>query len=152
MKRINCCQLFTKLFTLAILCLTSFGFSAKMGLDSYEIYLNKELILKQTVNQPLSLRKLELGKANVADQLHIKYRHCTEKGVGSDRSIVLKDQKGTTLKKWIFANTSGSDLNMTISVKELWQLRDAKENQQLSLFYEARELPKGETLAFIRYK
>ncbi|MDB5021829.1 MAG: hypothetical protein JWQ28_2956, partial [Pedobacter sp.] len=64
----------------------------------------------------------------------------------------LKDEKGNTLKKWAFADATGSDLNMTIAVKELLQLERTHANHQLSLNYSARELPKGETLALIRRK
>jgi predicted molibdopterin-dependent oxidoreductase YjgC len=143
-------QSFTKMFTLITLCVLAFGFTTKMGLDSYEIYLNNNLILKQYVNQPLSLRILQLNKAKETDQLRIKYTHCMNKGAGTGRSIVLKDEKGNTLKKWAFADATGSDLNMTIAVKELLQMERTHVNHQLSLNYLARELPKGETLALIR--
>jgi hypothetical protein len=142
-------QAFIKMFTLITLCVTAFGFTTKFGLDSYEIYLNEKLILKQYVNQPLSLRVLQLDKAKVSDQLRIRYTHCMMKGAGTDRSIILKDEIGNTLKKWDFANATGSDLNMTIAVKELLQLEKAHVDHQLSLSYTARELPKGETLAVI---
>lgn len=148
MKQIKFNQAFIKMFTLITLCFTTFGFTSKFGLDSYEIYLNNKLILKQAVNQPLSLRMLKLKDVKESDQLRINYRHCTtEKGVGTDRIILLKDDKGNTLKKWAFANATGSDLNMTIAVKELLQLEKKNANRELSLQYTARELPKGETLA-----
>jgi hypothetical protein len=150
MKQIKFNQTFIKLFTLITLCFTTFGFTSKFGLDSYEIYLNNKLVLKQTVNQPLSLRMLKLDAAKESDQLQINYRHCTGKGVGTDRSIILKDDKGNTLKKWTFANATSSDLNMTIAVKELLQLEKKNASRELSLYYTARELPKGETLAFLR--
>jgi hypothetical protein len=104
------------------------------------------------VNQPLSLRILQLGKANDNDQLRINYKHCTLEGAGTDRTIVLKDEKGNTLKKWAFTNASGSDLSMVIPVKELLQLEKNNADHELSLQYTARELPKGETLAFLRVK
>ena len=150
MKKIKFNQTFIKMFTLITLCFTAFSFTTKFGLDSYEIYLNNTLILHQTVNQPLSLRKLQLDKAKENDQLRIKYTHCMKKGAGTDRSIVLKDEKGNKLKKWVFADATGSDLKMTIAVKELLQLEKVHGHHELSLHYTARELPKGEVLAFIR--
>lgn len=141
-----------KMFALITLSFTVFSFTTKLGLDSYEIYLNNKLILKQSVNQPLSLRILQLGKANDNDQLRINYKHCTLEGAGTDRTIVLKDEKGNTLKKWAFTNASGSDLSMVIPVKELLQLEKNNADHELSLQYTARELPKGETLAFLRVK
>ena len=150
MKQIKFNRAFIKIFALITLCFTTFGFTSKFGLDSYEIYLNNKLILKQAVNQPLSLRMLKLGTAKESDQLRINYRHCTtENGVGTDRIIFLKDDKGNTLKKWAFANATGSDLNMTIAVKELLQLEKKNANRELSLQYTAKELPKGETLAIL---
>ncbi len=150
MKQIKFNQSFIKMFTLITLCLTAFSFTTKFGLDSYEIYLNSKLILKQTVNQPLNLRILPLGKAQESDQLSIKYTHCTIKGgAGTDRSISLKDEKGNTLKKWTFADATGSDLNMTIAVKELLKLEKTHASQQLSLHYKARELPEGEMLSML---
>ena len=144
-------QALTKMFALT-LCLTVFSFTTKLGLDSYEIYLNNKLILKQSVNQPLNLRVLQLGQTNDSDQLRIIYKHCTLEGAGTNRTIALKDEKGNTLKKWTFTNASGSDLSMEIPVKELLQLEKNNAGHELSLQYTARELPKGETLAFLRVK
>ena len=152
MKHTTFNQAFIKMFTLITLCFTAFGFTTKFGLDSYEIYLNNKLILKQSVNQPLSLRVLQLSKANDNDQLRINYKHCTVKGAGTSRSIAIKDEKGNTLKKFEFANATGSDLNMTISVKELLQLEKNNVQHELSLHYTSRELPKGEMLASLHFK
>ncbi len=145
-------QAFIKLFTLITLCLISFSFTTRFGLDSYEIYLNNKLILKQSVNQPLSLRVLQLDKANDNDQLRITYKHCTLEGAGTDRNIVLKDEKGNTLKNWSFANATGSDLTMVISVKELLLLKKNNARHDLSLYYIAKELPKGQMLASLGVK
>ena len=143
-------QAFMQLFMLVALGFTVFGFTANLGLDSYEIYLNNKLILKQYVNQPLSLRKLQLEKANANDQLRINYKHCHGNGVGTDRSIAIKDERGNTLKKWDFADGKGANTNMIIAVGELSRLEREHANQDLSLHYASRELPKGEVLAFLR--
>jgi hypothetical protein len=151
MKHITFGKAFIRLFTLITLCFALFGFTDNFGLDSYEIYLNNKLILKQAVNQPLNLRVLKLHKANADDQLHIKYRHCTIKdGAGTNRNIILKDEKGNTVKKWVFADATGADLSMAIAVKELLQLEKNNARHELSLHYTARELPKGEMLAMVR--
>lgn len=144
-------QAFIKIFTLITLCFTAFSFTNNRGLDSYEVYLNDKLISKYTVNQPLNLRTLQLAKANNTDQLRIIYTHCTIKGPGTDRSISLKDEKGNTLKKWEFADVRGTNLSMAISVKELLQLEKANARHDLSLYYTARELPKGEMLASLHF-
>jgi hypothetical protein len=143
---------FIKVFTLITLSLTAFGFTAKFGLDGYEIYLNNKLILKQYVNQPVNLRVLQLDKAKEGDELHIKYTHCSNKGPGTGRSIVLKDEQGNALKKWAFADATASDFNMTIAVKELLQIEKTNARHELSLYYTAHELPKGEMLGLVRVK
>ncbi len=140
------------MFALITLSFTVLSFTTKLGLDSYEIYLNNKLILKQYVNQPLSLRVLQLDQAKDNDQLRINYKHCTMEGAGTDRTIVLKDETGNVLKKWAFTNASGADLSMVIPVKELLQLEKNNAHHDLSLYYTARELPKGETLALLRIK
>lgn len=80
-----------QMFALITLCFTVFSFTTKLGLDSYEIYLNNKLILKQLVNQPLNLRILQLSRAKENDQLRVIYKHCTLEGAGTGRTIVLKD-------------------------------------------------------------
>jgi len=143
-------QALMKLFMLVTLCFIAFGFTARTGLDGYEIYLNDKLILKQFVNQPLSLRKLRLDKADQSDQLRIHYRHCTPKGVGTGRSIAIKDQQGKTLKKWEFADSGDSDVGMVIPVKALVQLEKHHSGQDLRLYYAAHEHPEGEMLASVQ--
>ena len=139
---------FIKLFTLLALSFIALSFISPTGLDSYEIYLNKQLLLKQNVNQPLSLRKLQLSKAKEQDQLRIQYRHCHAPYTGTDRTIVIKDQKGNILRKWAFPN--GTD--MVIAVKELQLLERNHPSSDLRMHYASRELPKEETLAFIHFK
>lgn len=152
MTQIKFNHAYRKMFALVTLCVIAFGFTTNFGLDSYAIYLNDKLILKQTVNQPLSLRILKLSKANKNDLLHINYTHCTKKGgAGSARNIFLKDKKGNAVKKWTFADASGSDLRMTIPVKELLELENTYAGQELSLHYTARELPEGEMLSILRH-
>lgn len=141
---------FAKALSLIGLCLSVFAFTAKTGLDSYEIYLNDRLLLKHYVNQPLNLRMLQLEKAEVDDQLFIRYTHCNIEGSGTNRSIVIKNMKGHTLKEWEFADAVGSDKGMVIPVKELLKLEKDNAHQELSMHYTANELPKGEMLASFR--
>ncbi|SKC20760.1 hypothetical protein [Dyadobacter psychrophilus] len=153
MRQIKFHQTFIKLFTLITLCAFAFSFTMKFGLDSFAIYLNDKLVLKQSVNQPLNLRVLQLSEAKEDDQLHINYTHCTIKGgAGTARSIIIKDETGNAVKKWTFADATGSDLNMTIPVKELLDLEKTNASKELSLHYTARELPIGEMLSMLRHR
>ncbi|MBO9592687.1 MAG: hypothetical protein J7599_07225 [Niabella sp.] len=141
-----------KLFTLVVCCFTVLSFTSRLGLDSYEIYLNNKLLLQQSVNEPLSLRKLQLNKTGENDALRIYYRHCHAPNIGTGRSIAVKDEKGRLLKKWSFPNATGSDQGMMIPVKELRQLERAHLRQELSLYYTAHELSGEEALAFLHFK
>jgi hypothetical protein len=150
MARIKMNQSLIKIFALITLCITAFGFTSRLGLDSFTIHLNDKLILKQTVNQPLNLRVLQLDKAKENDRLHFTYTHCQKKdGAGTARSLTLKDGKGTEIRKWTFANAKGSDLRMTIGVKELMRLKNMHADKELSIYYAANELPKGEMLSML---
>lgn len=138
--------LLTLLFSLFLM-----AFSPKLGLDSYEIYLNDKLVLKQYVNQPLNLRTLQLGKANPQDQLWIKYTHCNKEGAGGNRTIVLKDEKGHQLTQWKFANTGSDNQPMKVSVADLLRLEKEHTGHQISLHYQSNELQNSELLAFLKY-
>ncbi len=134
---------FVKILTFTVLAL--FAFQANAGGDSYEIYLNNKLILKQHVMQPLNIKNLQLDKLNSGDQLVIFYSHCGQTGKG--RSIAIKDDAGKILKEWKFANAADSHESMVIPAKELLQLAKDYTKTHLTLFYSAQELPKGRMLA-----
>jgi hypothetical protein len=115
------------------------------GVDSYEIYLNDKLLVRQLVSQPLSLQYLPLDKANLNDNLVIYYNHCGLTGKG--RKIAIKDPQGKIVKEWKFAN--GEKTGMTIPVKEMLQLQKQYAKNQLSLYYTSDLLPKGRMLASV---
>lgn len=151
MKQLKFNQVLMMMFTLITVVFFAFSFTSKFGLDSYEISLNNEVILKHHVNQPLNLRVLQLSKAKENDQLGIKYTHCTIKnGAGTSRTISVKDEKSNVLKKWVFEDAKGSEFKMFIAVRELLKLEKDYKGQELSLYYSARELPNGEMLSMIR--
>jgi predicted molibdopterin-dependent oxidoreductase YjgC len=153
MKKTKIGRTLLLLFTLITFNFTTSGFTNSFGLDSYEIYLNNRLLLKQYVNQPLNLRVLQLEKTQENGQLQIGYTHCMNKGIGTGRSLALKDEAGHLLHKWTFADGSGgSGLKMTIAVKELLQLEKKNAGHELSLYYTAHELEKWEMLSIVRFK
>jgi len=139
-------------FFSAVLCglvsLLLTAFTSKPGGDSYEIYLNNKLLLKQFVHQSLSLNALSLTGAGANDQLVIYYSHC---GVtGKARSISVKDSKGNVLKKWNFKDAQSNRSGMIIPVRELRALEKANANNSLSLYYAAKELPGGRMLTSVQ--
>jgi hypothetical protein len=150
MKKFRMDRALMLLFTLITLSFTATGFTSRFGLDYYEFYLNNKFLAKQYVNQPLNQRVLQLDKAKPADQLQISYTHCMNKGVGTGRNLMVKDEAGHTLQKWTFAE--GSEAKMSIAVKDLLQLANKNKGHELKLYYSAQELSKGEMLSMIRFK
>lgn len=151
MKTQNAKTALTSAMLAILLGMATMAFSPKLGLDSYEIYLNDKLIMKQHVNQPLNLRTLQLENASPQDLLWVKYNHCTIKsGSGSERVIVLKDDKGHELNQWTFANSPSENKPMKVSVAELRQLEKEHADHQISLYYKSRELADAELLAYLK--
>ncbi len=130
--------------------LSLFTFNAKAGGDSYEIYLNNKLLLRQYVTQPLNIKSLEFDKANASDRLVIFYKHCGLTGTG--RSIAIKDENGKVLREWKFANATGSNESMVIPVKELMVIATNNNEIHLALYYAAQQLPKGRILTSVDVK
>jgi len=133
--------------TFTIICLQAF--TAKAGGESFEIYLNNKLILRQAVTQSLTLQSLQLDKANKDDELVIYYNHCGT--TGKNRTIAIKDDKGNTIKEWKFADATGSNKGMTILVKELLQLEKNYSHAGLNIVYSSQELPKGRALSALQF-
>ena len=129
------------------------AFKAKAGLDSYEIYLNNKLILKQYVNQPLTLESLGLNQSNINDRLTIQYTQCNAPNkLGKSRSISVKDSKGNLIKKWNFKDAQGNNTGMVIPVKELLQLEKNAPLSKLSLYYSAEGHANGQLLANFHFE
>ncbi len=135
-----------RFFLLACLSLMSIAFiSAVWGVDSYSIYLNDKLLLRNALDQPLSLESLNLSKASENDVLIIRYRECHAPKTGvRDRSIGLRDHTGKILKTWKF-NDGENNAAMRIPVKEI--LAAEKEQDNLVLFYTSQDLGREQSLA-----
>lgn len=121
--------------------------NAMAGGETYSIYLNKTLLFTRHVygKNQLDIKTLELGKANYNDQLLIYYYGCGTEAKG--RSIVIKDNNGKTLKKWVFADRTQGGA-MVIQVREILALEKNKEVAKASLYYySSNTLPKGRMLA-----
>ena len=140
--------------TLTLISAAAFLQPVFAGVDSYEIYLNKKLVVKQFVTQPLTLSSLQLNEANSNDVLVIYYNHCG--AIGKGRSIAIKDDNGVVLKEWKFtdatgsdkfSDVTGSDKGMSIPVKDLLALE--KKGASLSLYYSSQQLPGGRLLTHV---
>jgi hypothetical protein len=147
MQRRSLITALASVITIAVICLQAF--SAKAGQESFEIYLNNKLILRQAVTQSLTLQSLQLDKASKDDQLVIYYHHCGFKGKG--RSIAIKDEKGNILKEWKFGDATDSRSGMTIPVRELLQLEKNNSRTNLNLVYISQQLPGGRALSALQF-
>jgi len=126
---------------------TSFyaAFAEKFGLDSYEVYLNDQLLIRQYVDKPLPVKHLALTAANRDDRLSIRYNECTAPDkIGKGRSISVRDGDGNVIKEWKFRD--GGDGMMTIPVKELLSVQESSGNA-LVLYYAADGIREGQRLA-----
>ena len=129
--------------------LTAFVGIANAGLDRYEIYIGKKLILKRAVNQPLNLENLPISQANSNEQLIIYYYQCNAPDkMASNRVITLQDAQGNKIKEWKFADAKGANTGMIIPVKELLQLQKTGKSS-FALFYSAEGKAQREKLASV---
>ncbi len=131
---------------LMALSLTLFSFSAGKGGDSFEIYLNKSLVLKDHVYGSTGPKNISLQQGNYNDQLNISYLHCGQ--LGKNRNIILKDSHDKILKQWSFEDPSGKNTAMTCNVKDILALKK-NNGGVLKLFYSSKELVNGQLLALI---
>lgn len=134
---------------LALLFVGLFTMSATTGLDSFEIYLNNKLLLRHSMNEPLTLKSLKLTEANINDNISIHYMQCNAPGkTGKNRKIALRDEEGNVLKEWKFKNGNETNNAMVIPVKELLALQ--KNNAgKLILSYTADDFGRHQQLAAI---
>jgi len=135
-----------KCFVFALAAVTCLPFISRAGGESYEIYLNGNLICKQVNGKFLCGEKgLQLNKSNINDNLVITYNHCGRTGTG--RTIVIKDEHDRTLKEWKFADNSA----ISIPVKEILDLE--KGSDALKLYYFSTQyLPQGRMLTSVNIK
>ena len=122
--------------------------SARDGGESFEIYLNNKLLVRQHVSQSFNFQNLNLTAANANDKLVIYYNHC---GIpGKSRTIAIQDAAGNVLKTYTFGDAASTKEGMTIPVKELLALEKQSKGVQLAIHYKAKELPKGLTLTSLK--
>lgn len=134
---------------LVALVLVTGTLTARDGGESFEIFLNNKLLVRQHVTQSFSLQNLNLTQANANDKLVIYYNHCGMPGKA--RTIAIKDAAGNVLKKYTFGDAANAKEGMTIPVKELLDLEKKNKGVHLAIHYTAKELPKGLTLSEVLF-
>lgn len=129
---------------------TLFSYAGIAGGDSYKIYINKKLIMTQHVTSLSSaIMNLQLENVKPGDLINISYSHCG--AVGKGRSITVKNEKNQVVKEWKFADAKGSDVYMSIPVKDILDLKKNHPDVTLSMYYfSTKHLPRGLMLASIK--
>jgi len=142
-------MLHTRIRTIVLLVLTTslFAFSSNFGGDSYQIYLNKKLLVKEYVSTGHATQSFSLDKSTFNQEVDIYYSHCGQ--VGKDRTITLKDDNNRVLKQIHFPEFSGKNSGMSFHVSDFlnWDKRNGID--QLNIYYSSKELPAGRLLATI---
>src|SRR4249919_1183480 len=101
------------LFTLSTVL---FSFSSNFGGDSYQIYINKKLVMKEYVHNATGIKSFAMDKASYDDEVEIYYSHCGQ--VGKSRAISIKDENNKVVKELHFADFSGKNSGMSFKVSD----------------------------------
>jgi hypothetical protein len=141
---------FMKMMLMMLLSLSILSLSARGGIDSYAIYLNDKLLVRQSLDKPLDLKMLPLTAANKSDNLVIEYMQCNAPSkVGKNRAITIRDAEGRIIKEWKFKDSDGSNTTMVIPVSEILVLQN-QAHGSLSFYYSADGLHKVQKLAALQ--
>ena len=144
---------FLRTFLLVVLTINFLAVSARrdtdlsLGVDSYAIYLNDKLLVKQSLADPIDLKTLPLTEANRNDNLVIQYMQCNAPSkIGKNRVISIRDEDGKIVKEWRFKDADQSGSSMIIPVKDVLALQKSASGT-LSFFYSAEGMTKTQKLA-----
>ena len=132
------------LFALSIVL---FSFTSSWGGDSYQIYINKKLVMKEYVHNSTGAKSFSMDKASYDDEIEVYYSHCGQ--VGKSRSISLKDENNRLVKQLPFNDFNGKNSGMSFKVSDFinWDKRNGVD--QLNIYYSSKELANGKLLATI---
>jgi hypothetical protein len=132
------------LFSLSIIL---FSFTSNWGGDSYQIYINKKLVMKQYVHNTSGAKSFAMDKTSYDDEVEVYYSHCGQ--VGKSRAITIRDENNKLLKEMQFADFNGKNSGMSFKVSDFikWDKRNGID--ELKIYYSAKELNGGQLLATI---
>lgn len=112
------------------------------GGESFEIYVDKKLVLRHYVSYSKEPQTFTIDKRNANSQVDVYYNHCGK--LGKARHLTIRDGQNKILKQW---NFNSEEKFMSFNVKDLNAI--TKGHEKLSLYYSADELPKGRFLASV---
>ncbi|RYY18123.1 MAG: hypothetical protein EOO04_24575 [Chitinophagaceae bacterium] len=147
MKRVLKLSHIRKSFFVTVVALFALGSAAFAGIDSYEVYLDNKLLIRQSMDKPLDLKTLAISDANRSQKLIVKYVQCNAPDqTGKNRSISVRDENGKIIKEWKFKDATGKGSVMEIPVNEVLALQKNSQGK-LALFYSADGMEKTQKLA-----
>ena len=125
-----------------------FSFSSKPGGDSFTIYQNDRLLLKQYVHTDASVKTISLLEDSGDDVLKMYYSHCGK--IGTSRKISITGEGKKELVSWTYADSKGAEHEaMICKVKDIAVLQKKIGKGSFSIVYYSTEIPKGIALAKI---
>jgi hypothetical protein len=143
LKRIGIASIVAVLFSVLLS-----SFNSAPGGDSFTIYLNDKLLVKQHVSMNEKVKTISMTQASSKDLVLIHYSHCGKMGIA--RNLMIRDQQNKTIKAWKFENSSDGDKGaMTVQATDLVNLQKSNVGNKLSLVYSSDQLPEGKVLALI---
>ena len=130
---------------LVVVCVALFSFSERTGGDTFAIYLNNKLLLKERVLPEATVKSLILNAGDADGTLNVQYSHCGQ--IGIERSLSIKDNHNKVLRTWDFRDSTSPV--MEFAVKGLFAFAKNSTDQRLQLVYTSKELREGKLLAYI---
>ena len=130
---------------LPLACLLLASFATLPGTDTFEVFLDNELIMKEAAFGKREPKVITLEKTSTAT-MTVSYNHC---GItGSTRTLSLLDDQRNVLKEWKFADVNPSVKDpMPLPVKEIAAVASGK---NATLFYKSRELDNAVMIASVK--
>ena len=124
------------------------SFSPEPGGDSFTIYQNDRLLLKQYLASDASVKTISLLEDSGDDVLKLYYSHCGK--IGTSRKIGITGEGKKELASWTYADSKGASHEaMICKVKDIVALQKKTGNGSLSIVYYSNEIPEGLPLAKI---
>ena len=130
---------------LSLVCAFLSSFVALPGSDSFEVYLDNELLMKEYVYGDRANKSITLDKNSQAT-VTVSYSHC---GItGTSRKLSLIDDQKKLLKEWSFGDV-GSKVKdpMPVTVKEIVAASNGK---SATLYYKAKEIDNAVMIAPVK--
>ncbi|HEY0742025.1 MAG TPA: hypothetical protein VGD40_11215 [Chryseosolibacter sp.] len=137
-----------KMMIAVFVCTLLAAFDTPPGGDSFTIYLNDKLLVKQFVYLKEKTKTISLQEASANDVLKIHYSHCGKMGVA--RNLTIKDEQNKIVKAWKFDDSSDANTGaMSVNASEVRKIQKSAGSKTLLLVYSSELLPEGIVLANI---